>query len=382
MKLPLVPGNRLELLDSGVAYFPRLIEALDAAKNEVFLETYIYADDATGARVTEALGTAARRGVRVHVTIDGFGARDMPPRFRDELTAAGVILLVYRPPLWWQPVRGLRRMHRKIAVIDGTVAFVGGINIIDDWNTPNEVPPRYDYSVRIEGPAVGQIAAAARHLWSVVALTTFRRRTLPPPLPLPAAAGTVAACLLTRDNLAHRRDIEEAYLDAIRAARHDVLLAIAYFLPSTGMLAALGEAARRGVRVRVMLQGTSDHALLKRASEALYRRALAAGVTLIEYRKSFLHTKVGVVDDHWATVGSSNLDPFSLLLSREANVVVVDTGFAASLRASIEAAIAAGGREVTLADVAKAPWRLRLAQWAAYRFARLVIDWLNLGRKN
>jgi cardiolipin synthase len=378
----LVGGNRVELLDSGVAYFPRLIEALDAARSEVFLETYIYADDATAARITEALATAAARGVRVHLVVDGFGARDMPARFRDELARAGALVLTYRPPLWWQPVRGLRRMHRKLAAIDGQIGFVGGINVIDDWNTPNEVPPRYDYAVRVEGPLVAEITRAARALWAVVALATLRRRALPAPPPAPGVAGQVRAALLTRDNLAHRRDIEVAYLDAIRAARSDVLLSIAYFLPSTGMLAALGDAARRGVRVRVMLQGPSDHPLIKRASEALYRRALAAGVTLIEYRKSFLHTKVGVIDDAWATVGSSNLDPFSLLLSREANVVVADAGFAATLRASLEAAITAGGREVMLDDVVHAPWHVRLRQWAAYRFTRLVIDWLNLARKN
>ena len=152
MTYPLRSGNHIDLLDSGAQFFPALIAALDAARHEIFFESYIYAEDHTAQKVTDALAAAARRGVAVRVIVDGFGARDLAEAYRASLVAAGVELLVYRPPLWWQPVRGLRRMHRKLAVADKALAFVGGINIVDDWNAPDEVPPRYDYSVRIKGP--------------------------------------------------------------------------------------------------------------------------------------------------------------------------------------------------------------------------------------
>ena len=375
MKPRWLEGNRIELLNSGYDYLPALCAAIAGAEHEVFLETYIYAHDDGTAHVTAALCAAAWRGVRVHLLVDGFGARNMQPAAIAELKAAGVRLMFYRKPLLWQPVRGLRRMHRKLAVVDRRVAFAGGINIIDDWNTPDEVPPRFDYAVRIEGPLAAAVRAATRQLWFTVALAALKprvRRTRA--LPEPAAAGTVRAALLVRDNLLHRTDIEDAYLNAIRAAQKQILIANSYFLPSMRFYRALRVAALRGVQVTILLQGPSDHPLMKAATQSLYRRLLRAGITLIEYRKSFFHAKVAVVDDVWATVGSSNFDPLSLLLAREANVVIDDHHFAVQLRTSLEAAIADGGMRVTLSGLRRSAWWVRAAQWLAYRLARATVD--------
>src|SRR6266852_6226259 len=175
MAVEFLPGNRLTLLRSGVEYFPALEAAIREAQREIFLETYIYAGDATGERITNALCEAARRGVAVHVLVDGFGSRDMPAQFVRELRDAGARLLVFRPEVWRFPFRRdrLRRMHRKIAVADARVAFVGGINVIDDMDTPRQKPPRYDYAVKIEGPLLGPVHDAAVRLWNRVA---WRRR--------------------------------------------------------------------------------------------------------------------------------------------------------------------------------------------------------------
>ena len=373
-------GNRIDLLCSGAEYFPALLAAIGAARLQIFLETYIYADDATTQKVTDALAAAARRGVAVHVVIDGFGAREMPARFHQSLAAAGVALLAYRPPLWWRPIRGLRRMHRKIAMIDGEIAFVGGINIIDDWNAPHEVPPRHDYAVRVAGPVVAQVQQGVRRLWSVVALTALNRRKLPAAIPPPMDAGSAKVRFVTRDNLLYRRAIEASYLRAIGRARTDIVIAVAYFLPSRRFFHALRRAADRGVRIRIVMQGPGDHPLLQRATQFLYRRLLDMGVTIVEYRKSFLHAKVAVVDTAWATVGSSNLDPFSLMLSREGNIETTDARFAMTLRASLDAAIRDGGQQVTGDDLARLTWFARARQWASYRFARNVLGWLKLGR--
>jgi cardiolipin synthase A/B len=382
VKYPARDGNRIDLLNSGAEYFPALLAAIEAAKSEIFLEAYIYAEDDTAMRVTEVLAAAARRGVAVRVLVDGFGARDLSPRVVDTLERSGSKIQVYRRPLWWQPVRGLRRMHRKLVVIDNTCAFVGGINIVDDWNTPNEVPPRFDFAVRIAGPLAHDVGHAAWHLWIVTSFAAFRRRSKRPRLAPPQSAGNMRARLLIRDNLAHRRDIEDAYMEAICSARESILISIAYFLPSRRIYEALRDAAARGVGVRILLQGPSDHPLLKRAGEFLYRRLQAAGVTIFEYRKSFLHAKVAVVDRNWATVGSSNLDPFSLLLSREANIEILDAGFAARLEESLQKAMVDGAHEVTADTFNRAGRLTRLAQWASYRFTRVVIDALNLAKKN
>src|SRR5262249_142791 len=269
----------------------------------------------------------------------------MPGRFRQDLQEAGVRLLVFRPETWSLRLRRerLRRMHRKLAVIDEAVAFVGGINVIDDADTPGQPAPRFDFATRIEGPLVAQARAEAGRRWNRVAVRGLkpewrvRGRHGPPP----AHVGGQRAALLVRDNLRHRRSIETAYLAAMKAAAHEIILANAYFLPGRRFRRALAAAAQRGVRVVLLLQG-HEYPLLHDATRALYGTLLAAGVEIREYRRSFLHAKVAVIDREWATVGSSNIDPLSLLLAQEANVVVQDPRFAGALRAALEAAMENG----------------------------------------
>lgn len=384
-----VAGNRLTLLRNGEQYFPALVEAIDAARHEVFLETYIFADDQTGSLLADALARAAARGPAVRLLLDGFGARDFAPRFRDMLARAGVELLIFRPqvsPAWRLRVRRmrLRRMHRKIACVDGVVAFVGGINVIDDYDTPGHTPPRYDYAVRIEGPLTAEVHAEALRLWTRVSWATFGRRwpgfsalsraasQSEPSARAPFPDGQRAA-LVVRDSVRHRRDIEEAYLSAIEAARSEIVIANAYFFPGRRFRRALTEAAARGVRVILLLQGRVEYMLLHYASRALYGSLLAAGIEIQEYHRSFLHAKVAVFDGRVASVGSSNIDPFSLLLAREANVFVDDPRFAGELRASLGEAIERGARAVALGGWKRLPLLLRIRIWMGYGIARLLM---------
>jgi cardiolipin synthase len=371
-----VDGNRLTLLESGREYFPALESACDAARREIYVETYIFEDDVAGQRIAQALVRAAKRGVKTHLLVDGFGSQNLRAGLVDELKAAGVDYLVYRPDIapWTFQRQRLRRLHRKLAVIDGRIAFVGGINIIDDMHTPRHTPPRFDYAVCIQGPLLEDIDAAAKHLWAIVQLTQFGGGW-PDDDGTPAdtaVCGTQRAALLIRDNLWHRNDIEEAYLDAIARARSEIFIASSYFFPGRGFRRALADAAARGVRVLLLLQGRVEYRLLHYASRALYGTLLDSGVEIHEYHKSFLHAKVAVIDSTWATVGSSNIDPFSLLLAREANVVVEDVGFASELRASLQAALDRGGREVRAESWHRRPWGERVAHWSCYGLARLL----------
>ncbi|MFZ5508889.1 MAG: cardiolipin synthase ClsB [Pseudomonadota bacterium] len=386
MRAEFLPGNLVTLLETGAAYFPALRQAIDAAEREIYLETYIFEDDQTGRMICTALADAARRGVTVRVLADGFGARDFAQRLRPRLEQSGVQVLIYRPeaaPLKFRRHR-LRRLHRKLAVVDGRVAFVGGINIIDDMHTPGHMPPRYDYAVQVEGPVLEPIHDSARRLWELVAWARLRRRfrgdTYTPAVT--TWRGDMHAAFLVRDNLRHRRDIEEAYLEAIDGARREIVLANAYFLPGMRFRHALTEAARRGVTVIVLLQGRVEYLLLHYATQALYGALLSAGVRIFEYHKSFLHAKVAVVDGRWATVGSSNIDPFSLLLAREANVVVHNERFAEGLRTSLQAAMDHGSRELKPDDWKRKPILYRLASWVSYNLVRVMIGLAGYGGKH
>ena len=376
-------GNRLTLLCNGEQYFPALVAAIDAASAELFLETYIYADDETGSLVTDALARAAARGVAVHLLIDGFGARDFAPRFRRVLREAGAQVLVFRPNInpWSLRRNRLRRMHRKLACVDGRLAFVGGINVIDDFDSPQDTTPRHDYAVRIEGPLAAEVRAVAAQLWSRVAWTTGHGRSLPaaPPAPAPIAQGQRAA-LVIRDSLHHRRDIEDAYLELIDSAREEIVIASAYFFPGRRFRRALVSAAKRGVRVVLLLQGLVEYVLPHYASRALFGSLLEAGIRIEEYRHSFLHAKVAVFDCCRASVGSSNIDPFSLLLAREANVFVDDAGFCAELRASLEDAIRTGARTLPPQAWRRRPLWRRAWNWIAYGIGRLMIGFASYER--
>jgi cardiolipin synthase A/B len=295
-----VPGNRLTLLNSGREYFPALLAAIADAQMEIHLESYIFANDLVGHEIATALCLAAQRGVLVNVTVDGFGARNFAADFQPRLAEAGVRTLFYRPEI--SPFRlrrhRLRRLHRKLVVVDGRIAFVGGINIVDDDNAPEDMRPRYDYAVCVEGPVLADIHHAARRMWEIVTWANFKRRFRQTPVARPCCqpAGEQRAAFLVRDNIRHRNDILHAYLDAIETAREEILIANAYFLPGLRFGRALFAAARRGVKITILLQGKTDHPLMRYAAQALYAKALAVGMRIFEYEKSFLHAKVAVID--------------------------------------------------------------------------------------
>ena len=378
------PGNKITLLRNGAEYFPALERAVDAAQSEVWFETYIFADDVSGRRVAAAFERAARRGVKVRVMVDGWGAKFyLTPGLEREMIAAGVEFQRYRPEVapWQFRFHRLRRLHRKLCQIDGRVAFVGGINVIDDDNTPGHTPPRADFAVMVEGPLVVPVAQTMQRVWALVqlvrsgnsdvALFPDRRRS--------ERAGGQTAKFVTRDNLRHRRDIERAYLAAIRTAKNEIIIANSYFFPGIRFRRALKDAAARGVVVTLLLQSKVEYLLLHFATRALYGQLLNAGIVIQEYHRSMLHAKVAVVDDHWATVGSSNIDPYSLLMAREANVFVRDNGFNRELKAQLAEMVSAGSRRIATDDWQSKPRLYKAAIWISYGIVRLAMGFLGYG---
>ena len=380
-------AHETRLLRGGVALFAALIDAFDHAQHEVLLETYIFDFAGAGTEVAQALARAAERGVRVCVVVDGVGTGALPPEWAQRFAQAGVLCRVYSPLVgvgFWLPSRW-RRLHRKLCVVDQRLAFCGGINILDDFIDPNLTGglllPRLDYAVSLRGALVGQVHDAMTQLWSrIEAVRELRSQDIAGALDALRSADQDLALstrgsvqLVLRDNVRHRTQIEQAYRKAIGAAHQEVVVACAYFFPGLRLRRALVLAAHRGVRVRLLLQGKYEYFVPYRASRQLYSQLLAVGVEIYEYHASVLHAKVAVVDGHWATVGSSNLDPFSLLLAREANVVVRDRAFAQDLQASLEEAMLTGATRVDPHNFAHRPGWQRLIDWGAALLLRFGV---------
>jgi cardiolipin synthase len=401
----LTGGNAVVLEAGGDELFPAMCAAIASARHQIWVATYIFHDDLAGQRVAMALADAARRGVWVGVVVDGFGSKATLPRLREWLVEAGVNLTVFRPvDRWWRLLQPgqLRRLHHKLCVVDGELGFVGGINIIDDRNDLNHGwsdAPRLDFAVRLLGPAAALMEQTARAMWSRAALGADwreevlhlargaeplararrmlqRLRVVPDPdaaAAAPAVLRPVRVAFLVRDNL-RRRSIEHAYVEAIARATDRVDLICPYFYPGRLFRRALRHAAQRGVRVRLLLQGKADYRFAALAAQVLYDEMLRSGVRVFEYTPAFLHAKVAVVDHAWATVGSSNIDPLSLLLNLEANLIVYDAPFTADLAQRIDAAILLS-REVLRVGSGTGWWRALRRSFvasAAYWFLRLA----------
>ncbi|MFC7421350.1 cardiolipin synthase ClsB [Iodobacter arcticus] len=371
-------GNRFKLLFNGQDYFPALIDAIDLAQQEIFLESYLFEADEIGIAVMQALMAAALRDVRVNLQLDGFGARNLPVLWRKRLAEAGVRLLFFRPEVKVLSLdrQRLRRLHRKLAVIDGSVGFIGGINILSDFEPKQPgCAPRYDYAVRMVGPLVAQLHESADHLWRHTAWVQLKKNWAKKSLLKPSlsVAGRVRGRFVYRDNLRHRRDIEREYLQAIWHAKNEIILANAYFLPGYRLRQALIHAARRGVSVVLLVQGRVDQALLHYASRGFYHQFLSAGIEIYEYQEGFMHAKVAVIDGIWATVGSSNIDPLSLLLAREANVFVREKQFAGELRADLKRALEHDATQIKESDVERDRWVYRVLPWLCHAVVRLMM---------
>ncbi len=383
----------LQLLEGSIAFFPSLIASIDNAQKSVQMETYIFDLTASGTDVALALVRAAQRGVQVRVMVDGFGTPEFPAEWKNRFKAAGIQWFVYEPivtlgiflPSQW------RRLHRKLCVIDSTVAYCGGINLLDDWHDPSYgalAAPRFDFTVRVSGALAQDIQLATCQLWDRLSLgkpMNIKRvktaiETLPSVLKrhhwqANTLTGKTLAALVLRDNITNRGQIERAYLKAIGDAHKEIIIANAYFVPGAKLRRALVHAAKRGVKVQLLLQGKYEYFMQYHAARPIYGALLAAGIEIYEYDKSYLHAKVAVIDNVWATVGSSNLDPLSLLLAREANIVMLDADFAHSLRQRLLLAMTNEGKRVDATQMANRPWIQRFNEMLAFAIMRTGL-WL------
>lgn len=357
-----MPGNSVTLLENGDELFPRIIGAIRDARYEIFIETFIIFDDEVGQEIRAELIRAARRGVWIAMTVDGYGSYYLPDDFILGMTTAGINFRIFDPqPKWFsRRTNVFRRLHRKIVVVDSELAFIGGINFSRIHLIDSGPDAAQDYAVELQGPIVGSIRKFAKDCfltgnrdksvdesWRVARdrIRSERRRRRQGRLQqfrqrmhntTDEADGRSRVLLVTRDNQIHRTDIEDEYLRAIRAAKSEIMIANAYFFPGYRLLREIRNAARRGVNVRLILQGQPDMPIAQKGARMLYDYLVRSGVRIYEYCERPLHGKVAAVDDLWTTVGSSNLDPLSLSLNLEANVMILDRDFNRLLRRRLE----------------------------------------------
>ncbi len=379
-----IPGNRFTLLENGEEFFPRVFACIANARREVIVETFILFEDKVGLQMQEALIAAARRGAQVDITVDDWGSPDFSEHYLSALKEAGVRIHAFNPgprPFGLRP-HLLRRMHRKIVVVDREVAFVGGINYSADHLADFGPEAKQDYAVELRGPLVAHIhrfchaalaeglryAGVKRQWWR------WRRQLRATPEELPAA-GHAEAMFVVRDNVRHMDDIERHYRMAIRAAKKRIVIANAYFFPGYRFIKDLKQAARRGVDVRLILQGEPDMPFVKTAASMLYHHLLRSGVRIYEYCQRPLHGKVALVDDEWSTVGSSNLDPMSLVFNLEANVIIRDREFTGTLATNLEHLMCNACNEITLDGLGELEGWPMLRSFLAYHFTRYYPRW-------
>ncbi|TLU68876.1 cardiolipin synthase ClsB [Enterobacter sp. MF024] len=380
MKCSWQSGNRIKLLENGDQYYPAVFAAIEKAQSRVLLETFIWFEDNVGRKLHAVLLRAAQRGVHIEVLLDGYGSPDLSDEFVGELTSAGVVFRYYdpRPPLFGMRTNVFRRMHRKIVVVDEQVAFVGGINYSAEHMSDYGPEAKQDYAVQVEGPVVQDILqfvvenlpgkAAVRRWWK------RRHRAEENTKP-----GEAQALFIWRDNEEHRDDIERHYLKMLANARREVIIANAYFFPGYRLLHAMRNAARRGVRVRLIVQGEPDMPIVTVGARLLYNYLVKGGVEIYEYRRRPLHGKVALMDDHWVTVGSSNLDPLSLSLNLEANLIIHDREFNQTLRDNLTAIIAEDCVRVDESMVPKRTWWNLGKSVVVFHFLRhfpALVGWL------
>lgn len=375
---PFFRGNRTRLLIDGPSTYEAMLTAVDDARDHVHIETYLFSDDEVGRRFADALVAKRRAGVAVRVVYDAFGSSESAPAFFAGMAAHGIEVAEFRPlgrPRLW---RAHNRDHRKLLVVDGRVAFTGGLNITSKYTKASTTQPGpakglrtgwRDTHLEIHGPAVRALQSLFLSTWVRAGRSmSATKASLYPELP---EAGEDLVQILASEGLDEASQIFDAYLAAIRNARSRVWIAQAYFAPNAELRDALVAAAARGVDVRVIVPAFTDSALIFYGSRATYGELLEGGVALFEYEEALLHAKTAVVDGAWSTVGSSNLDPRSFLHNDELNAAILSEGLGREMEALFERDLEASRR------IDPEAWKARPAgDRLKERCASLVSYWL------
>jgi cardiolipin synthase len=381
--VPLIAGNKVTLLFDGPATMREMIASVRAARSTINLETYIFDQDQIGLEFANLLIEKRREGVVINVMYDSVGTLGTPQEFFDRMKAAGITLLAFNPvnptrrPGRWELNN---RDHRKVLVVDGKVAFTGGINISSTYANSSFFRARQkpqqngnqkvgwrDTHIKIEGPAVATLQWSFVNNWVRQAGGELPRADYFPPLV--AAGDKIVRVLATEPD--HDSSIYKSLLLAINEASKSIHITAAYFVPDDQVVDALRAAAKRGVDVKLVLPGVSDHSLVFHAGQAFYSELLDAGVKIYQLQVAVLHAKTAVIDSAWSTIGSANIDSRSFIHNYELNVVVLDPGFGQAMESAFNEDLR-DSKQVTLEQWRGRPMMDRFKEW----LGRMTEYWL------
>jgi cardiolipin synthase A/B len=378
-KTPLTSGNKVILLADDTATYAAMFKAIQNAKDHINIETFFIEDDEVGHRFSELLQQKQAQGVQVNLIYDSMGSNNTPVSFFKHLQDAGINVVEFHstsPPGTPGPWLQLRFDHRKILIVDGTLAITGGVNVsrgssmkVHEGKKGKKASVTWrDTDVQIEGPAVAQLQKLFLDTWQQRGGQKLSQRSYLPKL---KEEGNVLVRIVANSPGEYKRLTYVMYVSAITFARHSVHLTTAYFVPDEQILRALTDAAKRGVDVKIVLPSISDSPMAVDAGRSYYSELLKAGVKLYEYRKAILHAKTAVIDGVWSTVGSTNMDYWSFLSDDEINAVILDRQFATEMEALFEKDIGQS-EQIKLEDWKKRSVFHRLGEW----FAHLFVYWL------
>jgi len=362
----LVPGNQVTPLYNGDQIFPSMLEAIRGARRSITFETYIYWSGEIGRRFADALSERARAGVKVHLLIDAVGSARLDAKALHEMRESGVEIVKFHQVRWYTLGRLNNRTHRKLLVVDGKIGFTGGVGIADKWDGhAQDLDHWRDSHFRLEGAAVGQMQAAFMDHWIAARSLVLHGEDYFPTLDTKGEHWAQTFKSGADDGV---ESVRLMYLLSLTAATRSIRLASAYFVPDDLTIQTMIRARQRGVSIDVVVPGRHTDALVvRRASRARWGPLLEAGVAIYEYQPSMYHCKVMIVDDCWTSVGSTNFDNRSFRLNDEANLNILDGGFARAESKALDQDIA-HSIPVTLESWRRRPWTEKLAE----RFAALL----------
>lgn len=361
--------TKMVLVPSGKDFFDRLLGIISNAQTELHLQTYIFENDTTGREVADALKMAAFRNVKVYVLLDGYGSAPLQKHFINDLIASGVNIRFFAPFFSFNSIYLGRRLHHKIAVADGKVTLVGGINIADKYRGTPNIEPWLDYAVQVTDTAIAthlqglcKAIYLKKHKESIAVTKNMFR--------LPK---DVIVHIIQNDWLRRKNEIYEAYANAIQNATNEITILGSYFFPGQRLSKALKEVSLKGVKVKLILAGVSDVPLARRATHHLFRLFLINNIELYEWKNSVLHGKVATADQTWATIGSFNLNHLSSYGSIELNLEVISKQFAKTIESNLNGVMEKCEKITYETLKARGGTFSLMLNWLAYRLVRILL---------